>query len=98
LDNKGVLEMNEFKSIAEAVKRTFAPETRVCLDCGHNACPHCGNWCDVIACTEDEMIERGVKWNGKYNQTFKQDWTGKVKEIEPEKFPVLCCDGGCRYE
>lgn len=89
--------MSEVKSISEAAQRTFEPETRICLDCGHKACPHCRDWCDVLANNEDEIKEYGVNDIGdKHNVTvFTED--GKTKDGEKEKFPVLCCGGGCRY-
>ena len=86
--NMIAIEDEEIKSIADAVKRTYYPEERICKRCNHNACKYCQDWCDILANDEQEVKEYGVH----IIERLKDGVTG-----EQVDFPVLCCGGSCEY-
>ena len=53
----------------------------ICKRCHHSKCPHCSDWCDIIATTEEQIKEFGIVSNE------------KIKENKV----VLCCEGECVY-
>lgn len=69
---------------------------KVCLDCGHKVCPGCGNWCDMIATTKEDLKTYNINYQ---KAIIEGDRTKEPFNPNDEnEFPVLCCEGECRYE
>ena len=60
-----------------------------CKRCGHDICPHCGNWCDTLANNESEINERGIV------EIKESGYVVVIGKSDNDRFPVLCCGGSC---
>lgn len=49
----------------------------------------CQNWCDIIAYTENEKIERGII------EIQESDDVLVMNKNQSDRFPILCCGGRC---
>lgn len=67
-----------------------------CINCGHEPCSSCGNWCDIIANNKEDLKHINSKrffmdfetddWIEWFAEPYHEDW-----------FPILCCEGECEY-
>ena len=72
------------------------PEERICLDCGHPPCEGCGTWCDIIANDRDGL--KYINSNKFFNSFEADDWKEWNEDpFHDDWFPILCCEGECRY-
>lgn len=68
-----------------------------CIDCGHHPCEGCGTWCDSICMDSSQLKYHNI-------DKFLEDLTpDELKEWEEDKhdedwYPILCCEGECKYE
>lgn len=67
-----------------------------CVDCGHEPCPHCMDWCDTVTdsavCLECESVQFLRPFVGPMPQVCPQ--CGSALEYDMD----LCCDGECRWD
>lgn len=52
-------------------------------NCGHTPCQYCGDWCDTIAMTKEDIKKNNVHLEVDDNPDNE------------ESYPILCCGGGC---
>lgn len=59
-------------------------DKRICWKCGHQACPYCLTWCDVLLYSPNDM--------GNHEAVEPYD------DDDPEDcYPDACCAGECSY-
>lgn len=80
-------ENNDPTCTCDTTDKQKCPIHKVCLRCGHEPCPHCGDWCDVILYSDEDEGFRPEGWN-----------TYDDGKIDDEPYPFWCCDGECVYE
>jgi len=68
-----------------------------CLDCGHLPCEGCGDWCDMLANHVDYLKHVNiVKFLKDLTPDELKEWN--TDKSHDEWYPILCCEGECRYE
>ena len=72
----------------ELTGKQKCPIHKVCLKCGHQVCPCCGDWCDVILYRKED----------KGNHCEQTGFTLVIGGELEDDYPMACCDGKCTYE
>lgn len=72
----------EYKCMCAETGRQKCILHKICLKCGHHACPGCEDWCDVMLYKKED--------HGNHCEVENPD--------DPDEYPAACCAGACTYE
>lgn len=91
--------------IGPFLRKLFPPgNAPKCMKCGHEPCPACEVWCDIIVsniyCPKCEKVVRSLSKEDKEGQMVKcacgHEWGLKIED-DVENCD-LCCDGECEWD
>lgn len=63
----------------ETIKNFENKNIEICKKCYHEICPHCGDWCDTMLYSKDDI--------GNHCDVDDED--------DEDDYPTMCCGGSC---